>query len=60
MENSPRLTIGNNKQEMAMENEYLSTKHDLVANLRTVFKKPLNPDGTYNGVLTSNSKIRKN
>jgi hypothetical protein len=50
MEHSPRLTINNMSNvntDKLYENDYLNTKHDIVASLRTVFKKPLNPDGTY-------------
>jgi hypothetical protein len=45
---SPRLG-GNSyvKSELLHDNEYQNTKLDIVANLRAVFKKPLNMEGTY-------------
>jgi len=48
-DNSPRLAISNAsyaKNDLLLENEYQSAKLDIVANLRAVFKKPLNPDGS--------------
>ena len=61
---SPRLTIGSNsyvKNDLLHENEYQNTKLDIVANLRAVFKKPLNTDGTYKDSLhkMSDSGIRR-
>jgi len=47
---SPRLGLGGNsyvKNEVLYDNEYQNTKLDIVANLRAVFKKPLNMEGTY-------------
>jgi len=48
-DHSPRLAISNAsyaKNDLLLENEYQSAKLDIVANLRAVFKKPLNPDGS--------------
>jgi hypothetical protein len=58
---SPRLAISNAsyaKNDLLLENEYQSAKLDIVANLRAVFKKPLNPDGSQTDPLHQKTGIR--